>query len=33
MIVALAARVARIAWAILRTGERFGAQPQPAQAS
>ena len=33
VIVALAARLARIAWAILRSGQRFGAQPQPAQAA
>ena len=33
VIVALAARLARIAWAILSSGQRFGAQPQPAQAA
>ncbi len=33
VIVALAARLARIAWAILRSGQRFGAQPQPVQAA
>jgi hypothetical protein len=33
VIVALAARLARIAWALLSRGERFGVQPQTAPAA
>ena len=33
VIVALAARLARIAWALLSSGQRFGVQPQPAPAA
>ena len=32
VIVDLAARLARIAWALLSRGERFASQPQPAPA-
>ncbi len=33
VIVALAARLARIAWALLTSGQRFGMQPQAASAA